>query len=58
MIDRQNGKVVIECDSCEEVFEGEPGEEFAVVWKAAKDDGWRTKKIGDEWVHGCERCGV
>ena len=58
MIDRQGGKVLIECDSCDEVFEGEPGDEFSVVWKAAKDDGWRTKKIGDEWVHGCERCGV
>lgn len=58
MIDRQNDKVLIECDSCEAVFEGEPGEEFPDVWRSAKRDGWRTKKTGDEWVHGCERCGV
>jgi len=30
MIDRQHGKIVIECDSCNETFEGDPGEEFAV----------------------------
>lgn len=58
MIDRQGGRVVIECDSCDEVFEGDKGDEFAVVWKAAKDDGWRTKKIGNDWVHGCGKCGV
>jgi len=58
MIDRQNGKILIECDSCDEVFEGDEGEEFAVVWNAAKREGWRTKKIGEEWVHGCGKCRV
>ncbi len=58
MIDRQGNRVLIECDSCEEVFEGEEDEEFQQVWAAAKRDGWRTKKIGDEWVHGCDKCGV
>lgn len=29
MIDRQGGKVLIECDSCDEVCEGEPDEEFS-----------------------------
>lgn len=36
MIDRQHGKILIECDSCPEVFEGDPGEEFADVWSTAK----------------------
>lgn len=58
MIDRQGRRILIECDSCDEVFQGDEGDEFAAVWSAAKRDGWRTKKIGDEWVHGCERCGV
>jgi len=58
MIDTQHGKKVIECDSCDEVFEGEKGEEFAVVWASAKRDGWRTRKIANEWLHGCPRHGV
>ncbi|MDB5606687.1 MAG: hypothetical protein JWP25_3587 [Bradyrhizobium sp.] len=58
MIDRQGGRILIECDSCDEVFEGEKHQEFAEVWKAAKDDGWQSRKIGSEWVHGCGKCGV
>lgn len=58
MIDRQGGKILIECDSCNEVFDGETGEEFAAVWSRAKRDGWRTKKVADEWLHGCPKCGV
>jgi rubredoxin len=58
MIDRQHGKTLIECDSCNEVFEGDQGDEFAVVWAAAKRDGWRTRKIANEWLHGCPKCGV
>lgn len=58
MIDRQHNKILIECDSCDEVFEGKDSEEWAAVWTAAKRDGWRTRKVGDEWVHGCARCGV
>jgi hypothetical protein len=58
MIDRQGLKILIECDSCDEVFEGAEREEFADVWMAAKRDGWKTKKIAGEWLHGCARCGV
>ena len=58
MIDRQHGKVIIECDSCPETFEGEKGDEFDAVWGAAKREGWRTRKIADEWLHGCPKCGV
>jgi len=55
MIDRQHGKIIIECDSCEDVFEGAVGDEWSVVWPAAQRDGWRSRKIGNEWVHGCPR---
>ena len=58
MIDRQHDRIVIGCDSCEEVFEGETGEEFGMVWNTAKRDGWSTRKIADEWLHGCPRCGA
>jgi hypothetical protein len=57
MIDRQHGKILIECDSCPEVFEGESGEEFADVWSSAKREGWRTAKVANEWLHGCPKCG-
>jgi hypothetical protein len=57
MIDRQHGKVLIECDSCSEVYEGDSGE-FNEVWAAAKRERWKTKKIGDQWIHGCTKCGV
>lgn len=56
-IDRQHNKVLIECDSCTEVFDGE-SDDFKEVWDAAKRDGWRTRKIADEWLHGCPKCGV
>ena len=57
MIDRQGTKIYIECDSCSEVFAGAEKEEFAATWSRAKREGWTARKIGDEWVHGCPRCG-
>ena len=57
MIDRQGGKILIECDSCDEVFEGDEGAEFADVWAAAKREGFSTTKIAGEWLHGCAKCG-
>lgn len=58
MIDRQGGKIIFECDSCDETFDGGDGEEFSVVWNAAKREGWKSRKVREEWVHGCARCGV
>lgn len=58
MIDRQGNRILIECDSCDEVFEGGEGEEFAPVFARAKRDGWKARKVGNEWVHGCPKCGV
>lgn len=58
MIDRQGRKVIIECDSCDETFERGEGDEFAEVWSAAKGEGWATRKIAGEWLHGCPKCGV
>lgn len=56
MIDRQHGRICIECDSCDSVMEGERGDEFAVVWARAKEDGWQARKFGNDWVHACPNC--
>ena len=54
----QRGCHVIECDSCNETIESEPGELWETFWPDAKRKGWKTKKIGAEWVHGCPKHGV
>lgn len=58
MIDRQGNRILIECDMCDEVFEGQEDEPFAAVWGAAKRDGWKTRKVAEEWLHGCPSCGA
>lgn len=58
MIDRQFDRILIGCDSCDAVFDGDKGAEFEAVWASAKDEGWRTRKIANEWLHGCPKCGV
>ncbi len=63
MIDRQNGDVVFECDTCGEVLESATSD-FNSAWNQAKRDGWRAKKLAPiglrgepEWVHECPKCG-
>lgn len=58
MIQRSARQITIECDSCPETFCGELDEEFNDVWSSAKHEGWRTRKIDSEWLHGCPKCGV
>jgi hypothetical protein len=57
MIDRQHGKLIFECDSCDETLTCDT-DNFNEAWNEAKREGWRSRKIGDEWVHGCPSCGV
>lgn len=57
MIDRQYGYIVFECDSCDEAFETDT-EDFAEAWAEAKREGWRSRKIANEWLHGCPTCGA
>lgn len=57
MIDRQYGKIVFECDSCPEIFDAET-KDFSDAWERAKCEGWRSRKLGSEWLHGCGKCGV
>jgi len=52
MIDRQAGTISFECDCCPEVFEAETGD-FTEAWSKAKAEGWRSKKVAEEWLHSC-----
>ena len=50
-----HGRFQLECDSCNETIESEPGELWETFWPDAKRKGWKTKKIGADWVHGCPK---
>jgi len=54
-IERKGGAIIFVCDSCGEKFEGEQGEEFHDTWSSAKREGWCTRKIAGEWLHGCDK---
>lgn len=58
MIDRRYDRIAIVCDSCDDEYEGESGENFGVVWGRAKATGWRVRKIAGEWTHECPGCGA
>lgn len=57
MIDRQHGKVLFECDSCDEVLQTEE-REFDEARHVMKAEGWHARKICGVWLHGCPSCGV
>lgn len=52
-------RIVVVCDTsgCTSTFDGEPGEQFRDAWGRAKEEGWRTRQIAGEWLHGCKSCG-
>lgn len=52
MIDRQHGDLVFECDICNNVLETNQAD-FASAWSLAKRDGWKSWKIGNDWIHNC-----
>lgn len=55
MISREHNNVVFECDQCGEVLEGVTSD-FNSAWTRAKREGWRARKIGEDWEHRCPRC--
>jgi len=58
MIDRQNGGIIyVECDSCDEVLDTET-KDFEEARSIMRREGWKVRKIADEWLHGCPKCGV
>lgn len=58
MIDRQNGGIIyVECDSCDEVLDTET-KDFEEARSVMRREGWKVRKIAEEWLHGCPHCGV
>lgn len=57
MMDRQSGKILFECDSCDEVLNTETGD-FDDARDQLNREGWRARKICDVWLHGCPDCGA
>lgn len=57
MIDRQGGKIVVACDSCGEELNTETAD-FAEARAMMQREGWKVRKIVNEWLHGCADCGV
>ena len=55
MIDRQHGNLIFECDTCGETGDTDV-DEFAEAWAVAKRDGWRTRHVGNDWLHVCPDC--
>lgn len=46
------------CDSCGEFEEFHRDIEFKDAWAQLTRSGWRARKIGNEWVHACDRCKI
>lgn len=57
MIDRQNGMLVVECDSCDATLETET-RDFDEARAVMRREQWKVRKIGSDWIHGCPKCGV
>jgi uncharacterized C2H2 Zn-finger protein len=57
MIDRQRGKILVECDSCDQVLDTET-DDFTTALALVRREGWRMRKIAGEWLHGCPKCGA
>jgi hypothetical protein len=56
MVDLQKGRSVLQCDACDELFEGDLSEEYTDVWHCAKAEGWEARQVSGRWVHVCPYC--
>lgn len=54
-LERERGLIVFTCDECGEVEETET-RDFEEAREHIRAEGWRTSKVGDEWVHKCRGC--
>jgi hypothetical protein len=60
MMDRQNGKFIIECNGCGDTLDTEEGI-FGDALTVMKDTNWRSvppTRTYKEWQHYCDKCGV
>lgn len=59
MIKREDGKVIMECDTCCDAEFVRPRDiDWSDFIAQAKADGWIIEKVGRDFVHGCARCGT
>lgn len=56
MIEREGNRIIIQCDTCPEVHEGDIGDDFTEVWMSAKCEGWHAFQVNGEWIHECPSC--
>ena len=55
MIVREKGEVGLECDECGDSF-WSGCSDFKEMIEDAKEEGWRIKKDGEDWIHTCPDC--
>lgn len=55
MINGSNGIYDASCDVCGE-GETREADSWRELMDGLKEDGWKTKKINDEWVNFCPEC--
>ena len=57
-IKRTHKWLKFECDDCDTSADFETDYiDFDTAWAQLKAEGWRAKKIGKDWVHGCPEHG-
>ena len=55
MMTRIHGKINFECDDCGEVLALDTSD-FGEAQRDIKNEGWATRKIGNDWAHFCAEC--
>lgn len=56
MKDINCGRIVFECDSCDEVLETDARPSEWTDAKACLDRaGWAAHQVGQDWIHGCPK---
>ncbi len=56
MMDKQHGDFIFCCDVCGKTLKTEQAD-FGVAINLMKRAGWSARKVGQDWVHGCDGCG-
>lgn len=55
MLDRQHGKIVVECDACGETLETDT-KDFSEALRIMRAADWQARKLGQDWIHTCFGC--
>jgi len=55
-IERNGKRITMFCDNCSEEADNDATEEWNDFWARQKREGWRAKKLKEEWIHTCPEC--